>query len=383
MASVPINPDLLQWAIGESGYSAGELVERLKIERSMLTKWLEGDEQPSKTQFNRLVSVLGRPSSLFFLPEPPTRSEIPEEYRSAPGRTGRNLRPSELRDVRSKRRLQRMLSSLLQEEGYPGPEIPRVTGASNPEVVAETARRSIGVTIEQQLSWDSDRQAFVEWRDAFRSSGIVVLQSQLGPDGIRGYSLGDDFAPMIVVNTAYNYAARVFSVAHEFGHLVRGRFTACVDMKYGSSEIASSSSLERWCESFAAAYLMPASVVQAVAESPVGGRFELAEHLAAALNVSIRAAALRLAELDLVDADGFYREVNQRAVIWDRDKGFARGRAQNRVERRLSEMGSGVLAPFLAAYDEGRVNELDIRRYLGIGGSDFQELRDRVRESAA
>ena len=73
------------------------------------------------------------------------------------------------------------------------------------------------------------------------------------PRRCRGFSLSHDVAPVIAINTWYRPSARVFSYIHELGHLLRRHDYVCGD--------AGDTAVERWCDSFASAFLLPESAL--------------------------------------------------------------------------------------------------------------------------
>src|SRR5207344_1041034 len=88
------------------------------------------------------------------------------------------------------------------------------------------------------------------------SKGILAFQFPMGSDSCRGFSLWDETAPAVAVNTAWNPAARSFTLLHELGHLVTRTSSACLE-GWGRRRENEGDQHERWCESFAASVLAP------------------------------------------------------------------------------------------------------------------------------
>ena len=84
-ARPPINPEVLKWAIDESGYSARDIAESLDVDDAMLAAWVAGDDGPTRGQFTKLAEKLRRPKSVFFLPSPPEASGLPPALRRPSG----------------------------------------------------------------------------------------------------------------------------------------------------------------------------------------------------------------------------------------------------------------------------------------------------------
>ena len=65
----------------------------------------------------------------------------------------------------------------------------------------------------------------------------------------------DAIAPALIVNSAWNVEARIFTTFHEVGHLVMRTSSACIG--YVGVREDPQRSIERWCDRFAASLLMP------------------------------------------------------------------------------------------------------------------------------
>ena len=88
------------------------------------------------------------------------------------------------------------------------------------------------------------------------------MQLTMGKDNIRGFGASDDYAPLVAVNTAYHPTARIFTLFHEVAHLLTRTDAACQSFVFPDQQYGS---IERWCERFAAAYLLPKETLETVA----------------------------------------------------------------------------------------------------------------------
>ena len=120
---VPINPDVLSWAIRTSGLDDRAVASRLKVDVNTVGKWLSGTDRPIISEFRSLVKVLRRSSAIFFLPRPPQSSLIEIQFRQAPGEAYRSLSPEERITVRDAEHLQLILKWLQKELRDYGPRI--------------------------------------------------------------------------------------------------------------------------------------------------------------------------------------------------------------------------------------------------------------------
>ena len=371
---VPVNGQVVRWAIEESGLSTEDVARKVRVDVATLEEWVGGVAQPSQGEFTRLFKALRRPSALFFAPRAPEPSRIPS-LRRAPGETRPALSEGERLWIRRSRRLQKLMSFLAQQSGR-RVTLPRFVLEEGVEAAGERMRRWLDVSVDLQMSWDSSDDPWRWWRERLERRGILVFALQLGPDGIRGFSLRDEVAPVIAVNTVYNREARIYTAFHELGHLTLRSESLCSDVGFAepSQQDKAVVDEERWCEEFAAAVLLPRSAVFQFMDSVGADRdgFDLAKELAAKFGVSLRAAAIRLIRLEVVPRS-LYAQVDKNARSWDRDKGFARGRPTYRPERRLSEYGA-VVDELIRSSDQGLLNLRDLTDYLRVDTTEVDEL---------
>ncbi|HXH20428.1 MAG TPA: ImmA/IrrE family metallo-endopeptidase [Dehalococcoidia bacterium] len=224
------------------------------------------------------------------------------------------------------------------------------------------------------MTWNDAKQAFETWRATLESLGVFVFQLQLGK-GIRGFSMFDDLAPLIAVNTAENYQARSFTIFHELAHLGSRTDSACL-------ESTGTRRLERWCEETASATLMPLTAIHDFVRSQasVSEDVDLVKKAASTFKVSLRAAAVALIRGGYLD-QSVYEDIEESAPITDRLKGFGRGRGQRAPERRKAEVGPRPLRLVFKAFESHLLTERDLRDYLRLDGAELDELARQL-ESA-
>jgi Zn-dependent peptidase ImmA (M78 family)/transcriptional regulator with XRE-family HTH domain len=259
----PVNPAVLAWAMAEAGWTVGSLADKLHVDGGTVQGWLRGEPQPTTTEFRKLAAALKRPSSFFFLPSPPSSSSAGlVSFRAAPNDRERGILPSEAQAIRQALRVQQFTAwsrSLLDERP---PNLPAASDRDSPEQAAAEFGDAIGWSLANQLSASSAAVATRRLRSHLEVAGVVAMQFALGEGGCRGFSLNHDVAPLIAINSAYIYEARAFSYLHEAGHLVRRTQAICGG--------ALDQGLERWCEEFAAAILLPKRPVMAFVDDLVG-----------------------------------------------------------------------------------------------------------------
>ncbi len=276
-------------------------------------------------------------------------------------------------------RVQRVLS-WLRSEGFGSGAVrtmPRVESRTTPDDAAEWLRDWIGISIKNQLLWSDARVAFREWREVLNTKGVAVFQFQIGQEAIRGFSVWDDNLPVAAVNTAYTPQARVYTLYHEIGHLLHRTEGAC--RSFGDPD---SAKVERWCDKFAAAFLLPdwetrQSAVVYRDDAPDEDRYDQVREIARRFNTSVRATALRLIELDLADQD-LYGIIDRLAVAKFDD--FPRRRTSDRQfgqrapQKRLQHFGFPAVRTLLRGVDSGHITERDVGDFLHLNPNGVTEI---------
>jgi Zn-dependent peptidase ImmA (M78 family) len=367
----PITPAVLDWAIGEAGFTPETLAQRLKVEPVVVRTWLAGTAQPGSTEFGSLAKALGRPRSFFFLPSPPPRHQVPVTFRSAPGSSMRDLIPAEAAAVRQARRLQRITRWARQATGEAAPVLPAILGDVQPEAAAERLRAFLGWSLLRQTEAASPTAVTKDLRQTLEEHGVIAMQQALGEKGCRGFSLSDPLTPALAVNSAYTTEARTYSYVHELGHLVRRDDAICT----GSSD----QGLERWCEEFAAAFLLPRHELLAFANEVVG-RGKPVTTPSQVTRIANRFRVSRLATVTGLQQYGrasqlLWNEIKQQSDIKRKQGGGPTGEPQTSPVIRLREWGRTPTRLLLDAADQGALSRPDLLEHLDLSSAQVDDVR--------
>lgn len=293
MATVPVTPAVVSWAVDHSGYTIEELAKAVKAEPSEIRAWLKGTKQPKLGKARALAKKLRRPLAIFLSPEPPSSDAPAVAFRAPVAEEMRDLNSNEQRYIRQASRIQDVVGHLHGAVGDPRPTIPMFSTSDDVAAAARQARSWLGTRIEEQITWSSDSAAFREWRSRLETHGILVFALALGGDSVRGMTLASDHSPVIIVNTHFNPGARIYSLFHELGHVLTATTSACA-----ASWTPGTNQIERWCDGFAANALMPWDDVCQFLESKgwtgIVDELSVPRALAKRYKVSLSAATLCL-----------------------------------------------------------------------------------------
>ncbi len=384
-----VNPSLLVWAREQSGYELESVAKRLSVKVERVLAWEHGDRKPTVRQVEALAGFYHRPFGLFFLPQPPELPPLSAEYRRLrgvkPGIESPELRLA-LRTMSFRREaaneLAEELGALLpsfQLKAHPG---------EDPNVVGARIRAALGVSVEEQLDWRDEWQAWARWRDAAESAGALVFQFPKVPLAeVRGVSLFVFPTPAIGVNSKESApGARIYTLAHELVHLALAAASEERPALHETRKAADWAQIERFAEEVASAVIIPrealSNKLRSLSVARDGWTFDQVRSLARKFKVTPLAMATRLRAEGQFTWAGYerWRHAWDRFVesLPPRSGGFA-----TPIAKTLGRAGRPLVQLVLEAMDANRISAAQASRYLDLRFDYFDRLRSELHERTA
>jgi Zn-dependent peptidase ImmA (M78 family)/transcriptional regulator with XRE-family HTH domain len=298
MASPPahLQPHVLRWARESFGLSIEDAAVKVKTTAARLEAAERGEAVLTMRQAEAAARAYDRPLALLFALEPPAEEPQEAQFRRLPGAPEPPW-PSEMiglaRRVSRRQAAAGELLALLDEEPtWPG--VRAALSAVRPATAARAVRARLGVSLEEQFSWQ-DRDGYVplrHWIDAVEELGVLVVQDgSLPVNMMRGFASLHEQVPVIVLNTQDDPRARAYTLIHELGHLLRG-------------DQPQNAQLEEWLEGFAGDVLMPrTALAQAVEDYRNADALRRFDMVALQFGVTPRAAVVRSARAGLISQE--------------------------------------------------------------------------------
>jgi Zn-dependent peptidase ImmA (M78 family)/transcriptional regulator with XRE-family HTH domain len=386
---IPVKPDVLRWARETIGKTTDDVAGRLKISKEIVLGWEEGSGHPTLSQLRELAVYLKRPLAAFFLPSAPNEPALPGAFRRLPEDRREPLTKKTLLAIRRARRTQELARELAESEGIGESKLPvgRILLSDNPRAVAKLERERLGISVETQFRWGDKKEALRNWKEALESKGLIVLELNMPLKEARAVSLMDNAVPLVVINGRDAPAGQVFSLIHEYGHLLLGR-SGIADFMEENRLTEDGRKAERFCDHFAGAFLVPeedllaTGVVKAHGSGMEWEGSELSD-LAALFNVSEYVIVRRLLMMGLASEE-YYR---MQAAKYD---------AENREMQSLKTYGRRVPAkacirengvPYTTmvfkAHSDERLTYRDVADYLYVKPKDLTAVADLLAASTA
>lgn len=382
---VPANKDVLRWARNVRGLNRLEAAGKIGITEQELANIEEGDQFPTVKAFNKMVTVYKQTESTLLLERPPEPQEFPKDFRTASAFGVRaKLSPDTRLAIRDAQEIQQYVGELVQDDPnlVRRLQLPAFTVKDDAEHEAEIERDRIGLSLSTQFQW-KPKESFDNWRDWLERRGILVLLKKMPWEDCRGFSLVDHSEiPAIVINSEDIPVARTFTLFHEYAHL--GLRTAGI-----CTPTTARNGVERWCNLFSAAFLMPAGqfmpYVKAI--NPNAGiehdwPIATVGRLATYYRVSRAAMAIRLQELGLA-VPNYYDRHRSELSGFDRQ-----GKAKKppkikrkpgwREKKRLKEVGITAASVIVGAWQEQIVDPLEAADILNLSLDELRGLQKQT-----
>jgi len=257
-ARANINPDLLTWARQTIGLDLDISAKKIAVKKELLEQWESGEKKPTINQLRKAANVYKRSLAVFFLPAPPSLPKISTDFRLLPENMDHDLSPNVLLEIRLCNR-KREIALELAKINKLKVENQLSTANLNDDVekLAQRERDFLKIDLQTQFKSKDLYAALKLWKRGLEDKGILVFQSSgASLDDMRGYSFFDNEYPYIIINPKDAPNARIFSLFHEYCHLLlrNGGICDMYEPEYGDPDIFR---FEVFCNHFAAAFLVP------------------------------------------------------------------------------------------------------------------------------
>lgn len=370
VAEISVNGDVLKWAREERGLSRGDAARLLGIADAELAAYESQAKKP-------LVGTLRLMSSRYqinfvslLLPQRPPPQPRLQDFRTPAGKRGRALTIDTLVAIQDVRDALEAFAELRADspEIVPLPKLHHMLPGETPENLAARQRKRFDVSIKDQQSWHSPAAARDEWRRRIEAQGVFVYLKRMNPEECRGFSIIHEGLAAICVNDREESpGAEVFTLIHEYGHLVL--------KQAGISDENRRNTVERYCNRFAASFLIPLVPLRGLLNSPdhpTDYDDDKIKWLANKFNVSQSAMALRL-EYSGLAPRGYY---TRHTAAWTLPRTLkSRQRISGgptAVERAVRILGEYHTRIVLRAYERGAFNAADAHNMLDVPVAKFQ-----------
>jgi Zn-dependent peptidase ImmA (M78 family)/transcriptional regulator with XRE-family HTH domain len=384
---------VLKWARESAGYSVDEAAKKLQAKPEKIEFWESGDKLPSIAKVRDMSAVYRRPIHLFFLDRPPVDPPVPHDFRRLPANGVTRYEPAlrfQVRDAYERRQVAIDLAAELDVK--PAPFTPKTTLQANPEQTGQQIRRFLDVTIAEQKISHRTGDNYRLWRSKIEAKDILVFQiTGLATKQMLGMSLSFDILPVIGVNRKLKPNGRVFTLLHEFTHLMLRESGVC-DLSEDHLQSPREQRTEIFANAVAAAALLPAPelLAEPVVTARGPGQHDWPNHelelLAAMFGVSEETILRRLLTLDRTSRAFYQRKRAEYLARYKRIEEQEQEEAantefkRNRPREVLTDYGRPYTRLVLMNYAQDRITLTDASSMLRVKAPMVEKIEKMLLE---
>lgn len=234
--------------------------ERLGISLEDYTK-LESADSVVKEEFaHKLAGIFNKNWSVFLLNTPPKKLELNNDNRTKENKSP-TISEKTFTAIEDANFIIDFSATLEEPASLKIQDYDKIKNKTASEL-GTLLREQSGISIDEQKGYKSVSAAFKQWVEYVENKGIFVSQHPLDEqDNIRAFSLFKNNKAIIVLKTTDTFSGRIFSLLHEYCHILRRNSGFC-DLHHSNSK-----SVETYCNSFAAAFLVPTKVINGYIKS--------------------------------------------------------------------------------------------------------------------
>lgn len=369
---IPVKPEVLHWALEESKKNEAEFLSRFP----KAGEWLKYDLHPTFKQLEKVAKFLHIPFGYLFLDSPPKMDVMEVEFRSISNKMpqiSKNLQDTIL-DMDHKKS---WMSDYRRDIGWGKLEvIENFNERRTANIIADAklAKQLLGLTENWYTRIRDLNEAFRFLRNNLEQVGILVMRNgivgsnthrSLDINEFRAFMLYDELAPLIFINNNDSQAGKVFSLIHEYFHVLFEQDDVMLDPYVGNTP------RERQINALTAEFLMPQERLLTLWNNNLDILKQIGS-LSEFFKVSKLALAIKLNNMGLIDwkvVEGVRKESL-------RDFGMKVGDGGgNFYITYRSRVSTVFVETVIRSAESGEIGHTDAFRLLGVKGKTYDNIK--------
>jgi len=381
-----VDKELLKWARRNASLSTDIVARKIGVNKENLESWEAGETRPTIPQLRKLANAYKRPIAVFYLPEPPKDFAPLRDYRRFAGTARSVLSPALQLEIRLAYDRRETALELYHDLEYtPIEPPPKVRISDEPEALALKTRALLGINHDIQVKFYDNHKAFNWWQTAVEETGVLVCRvSSVNLSEMRGFSIGEIPFPVVVINNNDSPAGRIFTMLHEFIHIMLRHRGLC-DLREGTEGTYGKQRTEVFCNRVAGAILLPKDdllLENAVSRNEPGTEWPDSDirELANKYKVSREVVVRRLLILERITPDFYQKKRRQFEQEYATIKNRAHQKEGFAPPHRIAIMNAGVSFTnlVLIGYHNRLITGSDLSDFLNIRLKHIKEIEQEV-----
>lgn len=386
---ISINPEMLKWARIADNMDIEYIARKYNKKNSkkaieFITDLEKGTIKPTLSQMVKLAKIYRRSVSIFYLSQPPKVEFTTIEFRRLYKDKNKTLHPVSMYLIREVQNNISIVKEIDEEEGFNR----NADIISNMKIdtdidihpLAKNIRELLKITIEHQIKCSNEYDALKLWRSAIENLEIFVFivgnrpKSGIPLTEFRACAIYDKKYPVIVLNSKDSIRAKIFSLLHEFCHLLLKKSDIYEEEEKETDKI------EQFCNKLASEILLPQSIV-------------LKEYESLKQNFSLKDIINKLSIKYKISEEFVLNQINKYFIVSDYNqvkdeirKNYEKASKVKKyynvtpAKKCISSKGNAFVSTILKAFEKNMITSLDASKYLGLKNNHLKELAKYVHD---
>jgi Zn-dependent peptidase ImmA (M78 family)/DNA-binding XRE family transcriptional regulator len=371
-----ITPEMLKYARKRVGLSSDEVSRKInkQLTEKILLDWENGNLKPSISQMRKISKLYKLPLAAFFL------SEVPEYFNV------RSIPDKRMLDININMPLSYHMNlailwadqtreialELLDVSDHAVPIFEEsIIISKDLDSIANHIRDKIGISIDEQFQFKNSYDAFRKWKGAIEKYGILTLTfNNVSVQEARGFSIYNKILPIIAINIKDSVNAKIFTLIHEYVHLLLKTDGIC-----DNNDIFIENNEESTCNQLAGRILIPHdSIIATIASN----RYDLKDInninlLANKYHLSKEAILTRLLLLNYISESDY---LIKRDNLY-KDKKSSKGLFAP-YKRTITNYGYPFLNLVFTSYYQNKISLRTLSNYLSSSIENLQKIENAI-----
>jgi Zn-dependent peptidase ImmA (M78 family) len=372
---VSISAEVLKWArVTRFSGDIEEAARQLKVKKDEILLWESEGIEMSASTIRKVSRVYKRPITVFLLKTAP-KSQLPPKFRRFSFEDC-ILSIDTLMIIRKAQEIQTSALDLLgNKENVFIKKL--TTDKVNSELMAKKAIDLLNISKILRFSSKNTKEQLQKWKRLLESNNIMVLEYSFPLFDSRAFTIFNKSIPVIVLNSRDSDNGRVFSLFHEFGHLLlrQSEFDVEITLDYSQS-IAD----ELYCNQISANILVPSEELRKRVKYGQNINESIVKDIANEFKVSMSVIWRRLYDNKLIDSTQ-YRKIRSKLSTFEpfvtegKKKKFGANK-NTHLYKKIKNMGELYIGATLEAFNENRISHYEVLDYLGIKSNALPRLQN-------
>ena len=260
--NVNVSKETLGWIMANVNFDAlsSQIAGRLM-------SWYSGEKIPTFNQIEEASRATGIPLGYFFLNTPPKEDRTLLEYRTVDSleleKPSRNL----LDTIHDMEQIQEWAKNQMVTDGFSELDfVGSMAGVTEVSAFVTQIRQVLDLPRDWFIFAKTPADSYRYLRSKISNAGVIVMMNgivgnnthrPLEINEFRAFAIADEYAPLIFINSNDSINGKLFSLLHEFAHILIGKSNFFNDRYSAHGHV---NQIETICNATAAEILVPSDL---------------------------------------------------------------------------------------------------------------------------